>query len=129
MRLLSMTHRLNPAFKLPRLTQQINLRISQLKGRIHHLQIALPLQDTSIHLILGVIGGAESWTSSSGTPGVSAFSWSSKEMLWLRARLLPTESKDDTGTKAQIVLNIGSRVGESGTEITDIYGTKGKVLG
>lgn len=46
-----------------------------------------------------------------------------------RAWLLPTESKDDTGTKAQVVLNIGSRVGESGTEITDIYGTKGKVLG
>ena len=49
-------------------------------------------------------------------------------MLWLRTWFLPAKSKDDTGTKVEIVLNIGRRVGESGTEITDIYGTKGKML-
>ena len=65
----------------------------------------------------------------SGRPLFAAISTCVPVTLWLRAWLLPTESKDDTGTKAQIVLNIGSRVVESGKEITDIYGTKGKVLG
>jgi hypothetical protein len=72
--------------------------------------------------------GLDSSTVRSPLPVFAAISTCVPVTLWLRAWLLPTESKDDTGAKAQIVLNIGSRVGESGTEITDIYGTKGEVL-
>ena len=73
------------------------------------------------------VGSTSSPRSMAEIRPVSAFLQSSEEMLWLR--LLPTKSKDDAGTKTEIVLNIGSRVGEPGAEIKSLYGADGKTPG